>query len=253
VLQVEGEKVWDIWRPTKELPMRLSEDSYSSEEVAARSRSDPLLRVTLKAGDSLYLPRGFIHRARTEGVRSLHATVSAMVDRWVDVAALATARGLANLRDDPELRASIPFGREALTAPTNLEADRYRDLAETFIRSLPGHLDRAYEDIRSQSAHVPPPTRGRFVDLVQEPDVDASTIVRFRDKPLGSVRIAGGRSRLLCGPDEYVLDPQAERAFAWAQSVRRFRAGGLGQGLTPDDSVALTRRLIEFGICTVTA
>lgn len=51
---------------------RDSSHNFSKEEIG-----DPLMEVTLNAGDLLYFPRGTIHEGKTdEDAHSLHITVS---------------------------------------------------------------------------------------------------------------------------------------------------------------------------------
>lgn len=55
----------------EELP-EISSSNLSQDEIG-----EPILEVTLEAGDLLYFPRGYIHQAQTdEAVHSLHITVS---------------------------------------------------------------------------------------------------------------------------------------------------------------------------------
>ena len=45
-----------------------------------------MLDVTLRAGDTLYLPRGWLHQALTSDTDSLHITVGVNVRTWLDEA-----------------------------------------------------------------------------------------------------------------------------------------------------------------------
>lgn len=168
VLQVEGEKSWNIWSPVRTLPMRMSEDSYEQRIVDERASSDPILSVNLLAGDTLYLPRGFIHRAGTGTSSSLHVTVSVMVHRWTDVARSAISHRLAQLRDDPSLRRSVPFGRFPMTPPTAEEVDAYRAAVALLIEPLDSDLHKSLQTvIREESAYVSSSMRGQFVEAVE--------------------------------------------------------------------------------------
>ncbi|MFM0091588.1 cupin domain-containing protein [Paraburkholderia sediminicola] len=77
VLQIVGQKTWHIREGGRVLPM---------EGEAYRSpRGDEAVRSTyeLKAGDFLYIPRGFIHEAHTTVLESTHLTISVSTIRWV--------------------------------------------------------------------------------------------------------------------------------------------------------------------------
>lgn len=73
VLQVEGQKEWLLYPPRSEsevLP-RESSPNFQENEIG-----EPAFRHTLKPGDMLYFPRGWIHQARTvDGQHSLHITL----------------------------------------------------------------------------------------------------------------------------------------------------------------------------------
>jgi bifunctional lysine-specific demethylase and histidyl-hydroxylase NO66 len=168
VLQVEGEKSWDVWSPVRTLPMRLSEDSYDQRAVDDRSAEEPNLSLNLRAGDSLYLPRGFIHRAGTGTASSLHVTVSVMVHRWIDVARSAVSSRLDQLRDEPTLRRSIPFGRSPMAQPTIAERAAYDAAVGLLIDALGSDLRTSLEAITNEeSDYVSSSTRGRFIEAVE--------------------------------------------------------------------------------------
>jgi hypothetical protein len=78
-LQVEGEKRWLVYPPVLELPLK--SQKYSPE---LGEPGEPVLDVTMRAGDTLYLPRGWLHQAMTSGAASLHLTVGINVATWRD-------------------------------------------------------------------------------------------------------------------------------------------------------------------------
>lgn len=74
VLQLEGRKLWRVYRPrdpSEELALT-SSPNFSQEDLG-----EPVLQTVLEPGDLLYFPRGFIHQAECQdGVHSLHLTLS---------------------------------------------------------------------------------------------------------------------------------------------------------------------------------
>ena len=80
-LQVAGSKRWLVYEPVLELPLK--NQRYRS---ALGEPGEPMLDVTLRAGDTLYLPRGWLHQALTSDEDSLHITVGINVRRWIDEA-----------------------------------------------------------------------------------------------------------------------------------------------------------------------
>ena len=98
-LQVAGEKRWLVYEPALELPLK--HQKYRPEHGEP---GEPVLDVTLKPGDTLYLPRGWLHEATTSSTDSLHITVGVNVYTWLDAfkAALAECEHDLAFRRSPE-------------------------------------------------------------------------------------------------------------------------------------------------------
>lgn len=123
VLQVEGDKIWNIWEG----------DTFSPPTTGnpiddPSSLPNPILELTLNEGDVLYVPRGFPHQAWTVEGRSLHITLQ-----------LATPT-LKDLRDTM-LKAANHL---KITLPSNLSGDFNNVSARPELnQSLPvGYLDK---------------------------------------------------------------------------------------------------------------
>jgi lysine-specific demethylase/histidyl-hydroxylase NO66 len=86
VLQVAGEKRWLLYDPLFELPLK--HQRYSK---ALGEHGEPTDDFVLRAGDSLYLPRGWLHQAETSDTDSLHLTVGINAYTWLDAAKAALA------------------------------------------------------------------------------------------------------------------------------------------------------------------
>ncbi|CAH2084462.1 unnamed protein product [Euphydryas editha] len=109
ILQAEGKKHWRIYKPREnnEVLPRTSSKNFTDDEIG-----EPVLEVTLEAGDMLYFPRGYIHQGITiDGEHSLHVTISMYQKHaWADLfekmipAALQIA-----INENVELRQGLPF------------------------------------------------------------------------------------------------------------------------------------------------
>ena len=86
VLQVAGEKRWLVYEPVLELPLK---DQRYSRELG--EPGDPVHDLTLGPGDTLYLPRGWLHEALTSESDSLHLTIGIKVYTWLDAVKAALA------------------------------------------------------------------------------------------------------------------------------------------------------------------
>jgi bifunctional lysine-specific demethylase and histidyl-hydroxylase NO66 len=76
VLQLEGEKHWQVHGAPLPFPAPDQVCAAYRDEIAQHvSTQRPLIDTVLAPGDVLYLPRGFIHAARTAQHYSLHITL----------------------------------------------------------------------------------------------------------------------------------------------------------------------------------
>ena len=82
ILQIEGEKDWQVWQPTVELPGQ----EFTGNPFLSQDHLPPcIIKTRLKAGDLLYLPRGWVHAASTGDRTSLHLTFAVLVYTWSDL------------------------------------------------------------------------------------------------------------------------------------------------------------------------
>ena len=105
VLQFAGRKRWRIHEPVLTSPLREQPWHDRKPAVSARCAEPPLFDSILESGDTIYLPRGYIHAATSLGEISGHLTVGVHpVTRQ-----LLTDQIFAALGDDEELRRSLPL------------------------------------------------------------------------------------------------------------------------------------------------
>ena len=155
VLQVAGEKHWRMYDPVLELPLKAQRWSSSLGEAGR-----PVLELTLRAGDTLYLPRGWLHDALTSDTDSLHITVGVNVHTWID----AFRAALDECQDDVDFRRSVAEDGEPTVDLVERLADRLgtedvlRRARAKFVDSrrpiLDGHLEDARE-VDSVTADTP--------------------------------------------------------------------------------------------------
>ena len=138
-LQVAGEKRWLVYEPVLELPLK--NQRYRPELGAP---GEPVLDVTLRAGDTMYLPRGWLHQALTSGSDSLHITVGVNVRRWID-----EARAELDLEEQTLAFRKTIDGAESPELPA-LDLDTVRRRArERFVRSRRPILDGQLSELRA--------------------------------------------------------------------------------------------------------
>ncbi|CAH0399934.1 unnamed protein product [Chilo suppressalis] len=165
ILQAEGKKHWRIYKPKSEneiLP-RVSSKNFDQNEIG-----EPILQVTLEAGDMLYFPRGYIHQGVTiDGEHSLHVTVSMYQKHsWADLfekmipAALQMA-----ISENVDLRRGLPFDIYENFGLVNSDVDTPRrkeieDLVKSLFDKIKNHLpiDDAVDQMNKNYQHdaLPP-------------------------------------------------------------------------------------------------
>lgn len=158
-LQVAGEKSWLVYEPLLELPLK--EQRYSKHLGEAGPVTHDL---TLRAGDTLYLPRGWLHEALTSESDSLHITIGINVYTRLD----ALRAAVESLADDVELRRTLdgdgelPAGLlerlEARLAPEEVLRRQRRRFVATRRPILPGQLTEARAEVELKTALERRPT-----------------------------------------------------------------------------------------------
>src|SRR5262249_35697099 len=102
LLQIVGAKEWTIFDSPVRLPLSGQPFDPNLHPVGAATMS-----FVLHAGDFLYIPRGFLHHARSGDETSLHMTLGALSYRWADVLLEVMAQICLS---DPAFRRALPVG-----------------------------------------------------------------------------------------------------------------------------------------------
>uniref|UniRef100_A0A7S0JIT5 Bifunctional lysine-specific demethylase and histidyl-hydroxylase n=1 Tax=Calcidiscus leptoporus TaxID=127549 RepID=A0A7S0JIT5_9EUKA len=177
---------------------------HSSEDLGSRELGEPLADLTLKPGDLLYLPRGYVHQARTVSSEpSLHMTVSiARRHTWRDLLELGLRGAIeAAAADDVAWRRSLP--REYLSymgAVHSDSADRRRvafertahRLLSQLLTSLP--LDAACDQfVCSNLMHerLPPFPANADSAKLEAAELTPRCAIRLRTRHIARLAIEG--------------------------------------------------------------
>jgi hypothetical protein len=243
VLQVEGRKRWRVHEPVLVDPLERQPWGGRADEVAATADGPPALDVELSPGDTLYLPRGWLHAATALGERSLHLTLGIRaLTRYALVEAL-----LADAAAEPGLRAGFPLGLD----PTD-EAQLAGPLAEV-TRLLRELLNRPDPDATAArlrasawSATRPSPIRP-LAQAAAVAAVDAGTRIAPRPGLRARVVPAGDRVRLELVDRSVELPAFCRPALEAVLRGPAAQAGDL-PGLAAEDGVVLVRRLLREAV-----
>jgi hypothetical protein len=223
VLQVSGEKRWLVYEPALELPLKHQRWSKELGEPGP-----VVVDQTLRPGDTLYLPRGWLHEALTSETDSLHITVGVVVYAWVD----AVRAALEECEHDVEFRRSVPPDGESGFDLLGLLADRLspddvaRRMRRRFVDRRRPILDGQLEEMRVLDSVDLDTLLERRPTVVF--DLDETTLV-----------FEGKRVEF---PEE--ARPEIE---AVAAAEGPFHAAELPGELDADGRLVLVRRLIREG------
>ena len=152
VLQMGGEKHWRLRPPVHPAPLRDEPWTDHRTAVAEASGRAPALEFTLRPGDVLYLPRGWVHSATALGGVSTHLTLGVHVWTRRHLADALVDSALATVSRDEQVRASLPVSPDGfghgdlsgdielvraalLSALRDVEPDTVIDLLEPRVRA----------------------------------------------------------------------------------------------------------------------
>jgi lysine-specific demethylase/histidyl-hydroxylase NO66 len=248
VLQVSGEKHWQVHAPVIEHPRADEPSSGHRAAVAARAREKPVIDVVMRPGDALYLPSGWLHSAVARAGTSIHLTIGVSALTGADV----VRELVSELIRRPALRVPLPVhggeaGRDVLEAAV-------REATLAFDQAVQAYLSAADSPARTAAA-----VRRSFQQLTRpEPVAPLATVaaaaalppgalVRLRAGLHAQVRVDAGGVHLDAGGQALRLPGECEKAVRAITAGEELRAGTL-PGLDEADSLVVTRRLLRCGL-----
>ncbi|WP_409061836.1 cupin domain-containing protein [Streptomyces sp. SYP-A7185] len=124
VLQISGTKRWLIHEPVHPDPLRDQPWTDRRVAVAEAARGEAYIDTVLEPGDVLYLPRGWLHAARAQGEVSIHLTLGIHTWTRYTLAEQLAQAALTALREDPQMRTTLPLGLDGPHGDIDLVRDR---------------------------------------------------------------------------------------------------------------------------------
>ena len=239
VLQISGSKLWQLYETPVELPLK------AHGEHARQDNPGPVREeFELRAGDTLYIPRGLVHDAKSTDETSIHVTVGVLSWTWFDFLLEAVEELGAS---DPQVRAALPPG----FARPEYDGNRVRRIFAEIARRLATDVDA--EEIRK-----------RFVERL----IDRRPLfLRHQMRALSELDGIGLDSAVGCRPflaylidedettvtlrfhrHEIAMPSHAGPALRHALGTPRFQVRDLPGDLDDAGKLVLVRRLIREGL-----
>jgi ribosomal protein L16 Arg81 hydroxylase len=230
VLQVSGEKRWLVYEPALELPLK--DQKYTAE---LGEPGPPVEDRVLRAGDMLYLPRGWLHEALTSDTDSLHLTIGVNVVTWLD----AFRAALDELRDDLDFRRSWQTG----------------DGTDDLVEALRARLGREEVERRAREKLVRsrrPIREGQLRQLRALDELDMDTELERNPTVLADVVERNGSIALVFEGRELTFPAHAqEEVVTAAEAEDPFTASDLPGSLDEAGRLVLVRRLVREGLLRI--
>jgi lysine-specific demethylase/histidyl-hydroxylase NO66 len=231
VLQIAGEKRWLVYEPVLELPLR--DQRYSAE---MGEPGEPVQDVVLRPGDTLYLPRGWLHEAVTSATDSLHLTVGLNVYTWAD----ALRAALADAEADVAVRRSVPADGAGGELP--LRAVRERLVPEAVAQRMRRRF------VRTRRSLLPDAVR----QLRALERLDLTTPLERRATVIAEVVRADGRVGLVFEGKRVVFPETVAAEVDFVAAVLQpFAPRDIPGDLDEEGRLVLVRRLVREGFLRI--
>jgi len=205
----------------------------------------PVVEIALQAGDSLYLPRGLAHSARTEESDSIHVTVGLRA-----VYAFQLVEELASLaaKDEGFHQPMPPLlaGDEARQLFESAVLGRLRDLIG---QTRPGEL--AERRFQSLVENQPRGWPGRLSDLRLLPDMTPATVVRRRPGILAVVQGEGKFLTVEFSDKRIVVPHFLDAALGIIMAEEAFAIGDLCGFVSAPGKVKLVAEFVKAGLLRI--
>ena len=229
VLQIAGEKRWLLYEPLLELPLK-----HQRYSAALGEHDEAIDDFVLRAGGSLYLPRGWLHEAKTSETDSLHITIGIAQHTWLDA-----ARGaLGGLEDELSVRQGVENGPADGLAELVAEQFEPELVEKRRRRQFLDSRRPIREDGLSQLRAL------ERLDVHTPLERRETVIADLDESPAGVVLIFEGK--------EIRFPSQAAAELrACFETEASFRLDELPGDLDPKGRIVLARRLVREGFLRV--
>lgn len=108
LLQSHGDKRWRVWSSVISNPMKTQKYAVTSDFINnVKSTTEPLIDCILRAGDTLYIPRGFPHEGYSLDHDSLHLTIGFFPHRALEISKMKVIEAIKELSEMDNYKGSV--------------------------------------------------------------------------------------------------------------------------------------------------
>jgi ribosomal protein L16 Arg81 hydroxylase len=234
IIHLEGTKKWQVW-PTPQVRRTGDASSYQASELP-----EPILDVSLRPGDVLYIPHNTPHMAMAEETVSLHLTVIAGPRMWSQLL-LPIIQEI--LHDSPEFWAT-PYLDDSGDHGKEL-GDKLEELIERLRKvDVDDELRRAQENGR---AYRGVRQGDGFQQMASADAVEADTTLMTVEGATTFHEAMDGESRVIVLGNTLQMPDAVVTALKSARSRGPFAAGEFLAGEHARESLSTAKRLLQLG------
>ncbi|HEX2090602.1 MAG TPA: cupin domain-containing protein [Actinomycetota bacterium] len=229
VLQAFGRKHWEVHEPAK--------------SAEGDTGTGPTLAVELQPGDTLYIPMGAPHSARTQETVSGHLTVGILTYQWSDL----VREVLKDIETDESFKERLPAGFHRNPAPfTSAVTAKLEELARR-VEKVDAR-DAARTMVRKFLTSRPSRLTGSLEGLLALDRLTDHSVLRRRPQSVCHVEVDGGRLFAYLGDRELRMPATIEGAMRLVEERHEFRVQDFSPWLDAESRLVLARRLVREGV-----
>lgn len=239
VLQVTGSKRWTMYDTKIPLPLR-GQQFDAKHDTAGEPTDD----FEIHAGDTVYIPRGVMHSARSTDEPSLHITAGLAAYTWADLLLQAVA---AAALADAALRENLPLG---FARKDFKLADRAEEVRERLARVS------AFMEAESPFAYFSgellsrnrPCLVGLLSQTARLSEIGLSSTVRRRPGTTYDLQASESGAVLLCFGNRIELPAFLVPALEFVLTRPQFQVRQIPDCVDDPGKLTLVRRLVKEGL-----
>jgi ribosomal protein L16 Arg81 hydroxylase len=237
ILQVVGSKHWKIEKQRRTFP-----DKWSQMENEGRELRGAVNEFTLKQGDLIYIPRGFVHAAECGEEPSLHITLGVTAIFFED---LLNAIIKAGLHQREEFRSTLPLG--FMRGGTKGVVERVKAALHTL--SDEAFLTQVVDQFRDEAVKTfPLDVSGQVVDFFQPAPLSLTDNIGPRQGIIYQMHPGDDSVRLNFGGRSIVFPGFFGESLNFALKTPRYTIGEIDGELEDEEKIVFIERLLQEGL-----
>ena len=253
ILQLFGAKNWRIWDNFRELPLKSAKERFRgmpNHGWPSVEDKQPLIDLTLVDGQTLYIPRGFMHVAISGKEPSLHLTIGAKYTLVSDVLTRAVRSVLTSIRPDQDLCSPLPTTEVGwLNDCSESSRTRFEKIKAKILRQL--DLDAALREAEAVTTAQRMVLGGsRLKTIMRQDRLTCDSIMILQDGPC-LVSVDNEQIQLSYWRGTANFHSSTLAALNFVLSTKTFTPKEIPLRGTIDDRVQFAEMLVNSGLCAV--